>query len=835
MGRTVRLTLIAVSAVLSLGLISDIPAPQFMTVGEEYFNETLVPTNQLLNPAGRRLRFSGRPVDIAMSPRGNDLAVLMPNSVRIYSNNRRNSPPVRTLQASFMGLAFTPDGKSVVASQIGANGRQFIAIVDVKGVLPVEYIELARNCLPAGLVFDPAGEYLYVALNRENSIARVDFARRQMVGTVDIGMAPLGVAITPKGDRLFVSNWGGRRPGPHEATAMSAGNPILVDADGIAGSGTVSVIDVESFSVISEISAGLHPGGIQVSPNGSLAAVANANSDSVTFIDTASLEVVDTVQIPAYPSGYLGSSPTSLAFSPTGQRVYVTCGGNNAVAVLSMDSDETRYRLTSSVPVDWYPVAVAVWPSGAKGETVYVANGKGLGSRDSRVGFNIFQTLGSINIFQGGTVDQSLSDAVLASNDPFRNAVVREAPMDLGQLGIEHVFLIIKENRTYDQVLGDLGRGNGSPSFTTYGWPVTPNQHELAQQFVTLDNFYTSGAVSADGHQWITQAMATDYIERAHASYTRSYPFWGEDPMAYAPTGFIWSNAKRGGRSVRIYGEFTQPASGHSRNWIEYYNDIRLPRVYYPLRSKTPVASMNGLIEPDFPSYAMNIPDIYRAKVFLEKFKDFEEDGSLPNLVIMLLPANHTAGVTPNYPTPSAMVADNDLALGQIIEAVTKSSYWSRSAIFVTEDDAQNGGDHVDGHRTLCFVVSPYTKRGAVDSTHYNQTSVLRTIEEILGLPPMNKFDASALPMRSVFTTTPDLTPFTSLPARIRLDQMNPGVNSLQGPERQAALESLAMDFSRPDAAPEEILNRILWHSAKGWQAAYPLVRHSSNCPKEDE
>lgn len=821
-------------ATLSLAMVSDpAPPPDQMQVGTRYGNRVLVPSNQLLDPAGQRVEFGGRPVDMALSPDGSALAVLLPNGIQIFSPEGRKLHFIPAARASIAGISFTPDGQWVVASVIGADGSASVAIGDVKGVYGWELMKAPSNSTPTGLVFDATGANLYVALSRRNALGRLDISQGQVVGEVQVGVAPQSVAITPQGDRLFVANWGGRRPLSGERTARSSGTQTLVDERGVANSGSVSVIDVARFQTIAEIPVGLHPGSIRISPDGRLAAVANANSDSITFLDTASLQVVDTVHIPAWPVDQLGSSPTALAFGTDGEWLYVACGGLNAVAMLRRQ--ESTYRLQGYVPTDWYPVAIAVLPSDA-GDTIYVANSKGLGSRDAQSVFHVGRALGTLNVFPGGTLDFGWQQAVALGNNPFQNAVAPpDSPVDLGQLGVRHVFLIIKENRTYDQVLGDLNPGNGSPGLAIFGQEVTPNHHLLARQFVTLDNFYASGVLSADGHQWMTQAMATDYLERSHSTYPRSYPYSGEDPLAFAASGFLWNRALEAGLTVRVFGEFTLPAEGFSPSWSEFYRDTLSSQTKLAVRSFAPVAPVNALIEPSFPGFAMNIPDAYRSRLFLEKFRAFEQQGNLPNLVILWLPADHTAGTSPGFPTPRAMVADNDLAVGVIVEAITKSPDWPRSAIFIVEDDAQGGVDHVDGHRTVCLVISPYTRRGAVDSTHYNQTSVLRTIEELLGLAPMNKFDATALPMRSAFVTKADLQAFTSAPNRIPLDEMNPSLASLRGPQRQAALDSMGMDFSRPDAAPEQRLNRILWHAIRGWNDAYPHVPHRASCILDED
>ncbi|MBI4464874.1 MAG: bifunctional YncE family protein/alkaline phosphatase family protein [Acidobacteria bacterium] len=834
-----RFLILSLLAVLSLGATGDVPDPQWMQSGVRYGNLILVPSNQLLDPVGQRVELRTRIVDMALSPQGDLLALQMPTSIRLISSSGSLLSDLPTLTASFSGIVFLPDGERVAISQISKDGNHFVALVRVRGLFELRLINLSRNSIPAGLALDATGTYLYVALNGLNSVARIDLNLQAVVSTVDVGVAPFGLALSPQGDRLFVTNWGGRRPvknnnSPSNRNAPSAGTPTLVDERGIASSGTVSVINLATFQVISEVSVGLHPSGIQISPDGKLAAVANANSDSVTLLDTNSLQVLSTILIPAFPAGYFGSSPTAVAFSPSGDWLYVACGGNNGVAVLEREGQS--YRLRGFVPTDWYPVGLAVSRTPAGVETVFVANSKGVGGHTGPGPFQVLPFRGTLNIFPGGMASIAPADAVSYRNEPFRNAVFpSDSPANLRSLGLEHVFLIIKENRTYDQVLGDLGQGNGDPRLAIYGWDTTPNHHELALQFVTLDNFYTSGARSADGHQWLTQAMVTDYVERAHASFPRSYPFQGNDPLAFASSGFLWNRAQASGRSVRIYGEFTVPDGAYKQTWVDYLRDAEAPTRKYNARSQSPIDALKPLIERDYPAYHMGVPDVFRARIFLEKFREYETLGTLPNLVIIFLPTDHTAGTAPGYAVPRSMMADNDLALGRVVEAISKSRFWPRSAIFVVEDDSQAGPDHVDGHRTICLVISPYTRRGVVDSIHYNQTSVLRTIEELLGMSPMNKFDASALPMRSVFRTTPDLTPYTAAPNRYPLDVMTPYVTMMTGKERTAALQSLAMNFSAPDAAPEETLNRILWHAARGWNTPFPHVPHGPECPLEDD
>ncbi len=737
---------------------------------------------------------------------------------------------LRTLQlpaaATYSGLAFSSNGQRLAVSNASGVTLFWLATGVRAATIAV------NDPIPCGLVFDPVRPFLYVALNSTNRLARIDLNQEVVTEILPVGVAPVGVTVTPGGEKLFVSNWGGRTPLQSDRTALSSGTRMVVDQRGIAASGTVSVIALDTFSIAGSIDVGLHPSGIQASPDGRVVAVANANSDSVSFIDPVLLSAVATTNLTAFPEGYLGSSPTALTFNADASRIYVTCAGNNSV--VSLELQNGRYVGSTFAPTDWYPVAIAV-SSGPGGDIVFVANAKGVGSRAGQAPFNVGSRLGTLGRIEVGSFGDSKT--VSRRNDPFLGAVLPDAaPSDLSTLGIRHVFLIIKENRTYDQVFGDLASGNGDPKLTTYGARVTPNHHLLATQFIALDNFYATGSVSADGHQWITQAMATDYIERSMtAGWSRSYPYSGEDPLAFAPSGFIWDNAMRYGLSVKIFGEFTQAAASYSHTWVEYLQDVQSGMMRYAVPSRSPIASANAIIEKDYPTFALNVPDQFRARIFLDKFQQYVASGNMPNLVLIWLPADHTAGTTPNYPAPEVMVADNDLALGHIVEAISASPYWPESAIFVTEDDAQNGVDHVDGHRTICLVASPYARRGAVDSTIYNQTSVIRTIEDILGLPPMNKFDAAALPMRSVFVVNSDLTPFRAEPNQVTFSRINPPANSLKGQSRKDALASTRMDFSVPDAAPEQALNRILWRSAQGSSKRYPKVPHLPQCMPVDD
>jgi phospholipase C len=391
----------------------------------------------------------------------------------------------------------------------------------------------------------------------------------------------------------------------------------------------------------------------------------------------------------------------------------------------------------------------------------------------------------------------------------------------------EHVLYVIKENRTYDQVLGDLAaleppRGNGDPSLCIFGADVTPNHHALALEFVLLDNFYCGGVLSADGHAWATEAYVTDYVEKAFGGFARSYPFDGDDPLAYASSGFLWDNALRHGKTFRCYGEMVQTTVTPKATWSELYQDFVAGTGRFTIRATSHLDAVRKNMCESYPGFPNTISDAYRAATFVRELQAFERDGRLPNLMVMLLPNDHTSGTSPGMPRPEAMVADNDLALGRIVEAVARSRFWPKTCIFVVQDDPQAGWDHVDGHRTVALVASPYTRRGATVSTQYTQAGMVKTIELILGLPPMNQMDLFATPMRECFAAEPDLRPYAARPNAVPLDRMNAALDRLDGPARRDALASLALDFSKEDLADEATFNRILWHARKGHDVPYP-------------
>jgi YVTN family beta-propeller protein len=852
-----------------------------LRTGDSDGRRIVVPTNQVLSPAGRQVAFSGRPTDVALSPDGRWLAVLDRNHVMVINPESGNIVSrVSHASGSYAGIVFTADGKRLLASNIRGSIGVFDVAADgtLKALAPISLPVSqnvagenvansptgpqsptkspvppgadAKNALPTGLAVDADGKSLWAALNLRNTLAQIDLASGKVVREIPVGNAPYGVVLV--GGRAYVSNWAGRHPGAKDTAAASGtGSPVRVDPKRfIASDGSVSVVDLKAGKELKQIVVGLHPSAIIATPDGRFVLVANANSDTVSVIDTSSDEVIENISTRPAEKLLFGSAPNALAVSDDGKTLYVSNGTNNAIAVIQLVPGKSR--LLGCIPTGWYPAGVVL---DSRRNSLYVANVKGVGSRnldwkgDRKVngkqiyGFNSHDYLGTVSLIPLPTAEQlaehtrtvlannRLTESISALAPPRKDVPPRPVPERHGEPSVfKHVLYIIKENRTYDQVFGDIECGEGDPDLCIYGREVTPNHHKLVDEFVLLDNFYCSGTLSADGHQWTNEAYVTDYLEKAYGGWPRSYPYFGGDAMAYASSGFIWANVLAHNKTLRVYGEFVtatirwkDAAKKGTPTFLDCYRDFVDRRDAIDIRAAATVKSIEPHICPTAIGFPSIVPDVHRADQFIRELKEFEQQDSLPNFMIMLLPNDHTAGTRPGMPTPAATVADNDLALGQVIEAVSQSKFWRDTCIFVVQDDPQNGFDHIDGHRTVAMVVSPYTRRNALDSTHYNQTSMVRTMELILGLPPMNQFDASATPMASCFADKPDFTPYKAVPNNIPLDQMNPPLSQIRDPrQRHWAEVSLRLPLDDIDEADEDTLNRILWHAARGRDDTYP-------------
>ena len=809
---------------------------QLKHIGISQNGSLLIPTGQLISPAGDHVEVNDRPLGMVVSPDGGTVFVstgsnFAPRAVHLIDLGSRSVKQTIPVGDSFVGIALNKEGTTLYVGG-GSNNDVKIFQKQANGTFAADGSVTIAGGAPSGLALSPDESKLYVALNLRNSIAVVDVKTRTFT-EIAVGTYPYTVVVSPDGRHVYVSNWGGRRPGPNDKTdGMS---PVIVDPrTGIAASGTVSVIDTQLAGVEAEIDVGLHPSALALGPHGSRLFVANANSDTVSIVDTSSNRVVNAIPVSWSQNAPLGSSPNALAVSSDGSALYVANASNNAIAVVDLTSPDLKPK--GFIPTGWYPTAVSL---GRDEKKLLVASGYGFGSiapQQDPHGRSYEDRKGVVSIIdvpnaaqlQAFTQDVKNNNRVLPANSDQQPTASNPVPMNIGQGSpIKHIFYVIKENRTYDQVFGDMPEGDGEPRLAMFGRQVTPNHHALAEKFVLLDNFYGPGDQSALGHRWCTQGYASDWVFKYGNGRN------DQNPMLFAPTDFLWDSMKAAGRSVRSYGErglnTITPANA---TWTDIYNDWKNGTQNVKIVPSAVIVGLRDVYSPHAAAYEQRVPDQWRLDQFLIEFHEFEKSGNLPELTIILLPDDHTQGTSPGYPTPRASVADNDLAIGRLVEAVSKSKYWKESAIFMTEDDSQDGLDHVDGHRTVGLVVSPWVKRGVVDSNFYSIINMYRTIKQILGLQPANQFDLAAEPMFSVFTATPDFTPYEALPNNIPLDEMNPPLIATSGLQRQFAEASLRMDFSEPDVADADVLNRAIWHSVQGYQTPYGLPTSRQTKPK---
>jgi len=840
-----------------------------------------------LSPAGRILVTSGKTSEVVVvdptsgeirqrvKPPAEDLT-----APPAADSDRNLKPDTRAIE-SYAGLGFSPDGARLFMSNVHGSVKVFgvaDGVVTASYTIPLPPAKAPQRAaeIPAGLAVSADGARLYVCGNLSNQLHEVELATGKVVRSIEVGVAPHDVVLA--GGKAFVSNRGGRRPGPGDLTGPAGrGTTVRVDpVTHVASEGSVSVIDLATGQA-REVLTGRHASALAVAPDGRHVVCANGGDDHLSILSVATGEVVDRAWTKRTPAELHGAAPAALAFSPDGERLYCCNAAQNAVAVLAWEPDEKgETKLLGLVPVGWYPGAVAF---DAARKQLAVANIKGLPPRPAdaaKAKFNSHQYHGSLLLVPvpadadlaplSEIVARNLrAEAVAAGRPPAppggggrrpprlpaRPGVApRAIPERVGEPSlIEHVVYVIKENRTYDQVLGDLPQGRGRKDLCIFGAEITPNHHALATRYVLLDNTYCCGILSADGHNWSTAAIANEYLERSFAGFPRSYPDGMEDAdadaLAWSPAGFIWDRAVAKGIAIRNYGEFMMPrvrwkdparkgGPGFAACFTAWKAGPEQADVVFA--SEPAIESIRRFSAADTVGWNMSVPDQFRADVVLRELAECEKRGSYPNLVIICLPNDHTSGTSRGCPTPAACMADNDLAFGRIVEGLSKSRFWPKLAIFAIEDDPQAGWDHVSGYRTTCYVASPYAKRGVTVSTQYNTTSVLRTIGQILGMPPLNQFDAAATPMAECFTDEPDLTPFTALPATVPLDQMNPDPKAILDPILKAgALASAAMNFAEIDRAPEDALNRVLWHAMKGGGAAYPEWATSPEDEDEDD
>lgn len=805
-------------------------------LGKQPGGAWLIPSNQMVQPAGVTVEIQGRPVDLALDEAHGLLAVLNWRGVEIRDAVAGALVgEVKSRSTSYAGVAFRPGTREVWASEATRNGPDGFVVIELneRGA-PVKESRsaLMPHPVPVGIAFSGDGKLAYMAFSRENAVAVFDAVQKKLLRRIPVGVAPHGVVFSKTQNRIFVSNRDGRLPRAGDTLAPTSGGKIVSDPlTGASVSGTVSVIDAKTNEV-REVEVGLAPSGLALSPDEKTLAVTNSHSDSLTLINAESLATT-VVKIPAYPEGTAGSIPAQVAFSPDGQTIYVLCGGTNSIAVVRGGT------VQGALPTGWFPSGIVVDGKG----TLKVLSIKGTGNTALSAGnFNSRAyegTLQSITAPRAPEWQAGLREVKAANQPRFSRA---GGVQNLRSLGIEHVFLIIKENRTCDQVYGDLKQGNGDEKLAIYGREVTPNHHALAEKYVLLDNFHTSSSISFDGHQWLMMAFVSDYTQRAFASSPRRYAWDMSDALTVSPSGFFWQGAPPQ-VSVRVFGEFclpgkydpaTQSAEDITErkglSWTDYWQLYKSGKWMDKVGCSTAgLPALKSIMSVRYPQDDTVITDQIRASEFLRELAEREKSGEMANINILTLTSDHTNGTRPGSPTPKAMVADNDLALGRTVEGISKSRFWDKSLILVVEDDAQDGLDHVNGHRTVALMIGPNVRRAVVDSNHYTQISMLRTIQELFRIPARTSTLKTARAMTSVFTPRVDAASYTAIPNRIPLDQMNPPAKSLRGRQRWAAEESARMNWAHVDDIESDTLNRILWWDARGYDIPYPSDRKSSS------
>ncbi len=832
-------------------------------------NRFVTPTGQLLTPAGAQVELPGmRPQVLALSPdqsllvtagKQHALVVIDPATRKVLQKLSLTATAAVTnapaVEIGLTGLIFSPDGRKLFVSIGDGSVRIFTVhgtnVSSVSEIIPLPVFENNKKDVPCGLAVSADNRRLYVCGNISNRLLEFEADTGRLLRSWATGVAPFDVALV--GDKALVSNLGGPVPGADDLTAR-AGRDSTVRVDSvrfIANAGSVSVIDLGTGHVENEISVELHPSALAVSPDQKYVVVANTGSDTLSVIEVRTGRVVEKISARQDPGDPFGAQPNALAFDQTGRRLFVCNGTQNAVAVIAFNPRENASVLSGLIPVGWFPGAVVFRPVS---KTLCVANIKGLGAikrfaPGEEAKLNSKDFYGAISLVTLPTRRELRAMTPAARSNlrypklleaklpPRPDLPARPVPERAGEPSVfKHVIYIIKENRTYDQVLGDLPRGNGNPQLCAFGETITPNQHKIAREFVLLDNTYCSGVQSADGHQWTDSALANEYTERQlTADFPRSYSgakgVDAVDALSWASSGFIWDNALAHGKTFRNYGEWMltgalwRDPSRHNGEpgWLDFWRDYQDHGGETVVRSAPSIKSLGPHSDPNAAGWELRVPDVVRAAEFIRELRRFEAEGNFPEFTLLFLPNDHTGGTREKYPKPRAQIADNDLALGRILEALSHSKFWPDTCLFAIEDDPQFGWDHVSGYRTTCYVASPYTKRGETVSTQYNQPSLLRTMELILGLPPMNQLDATATPMTDCFKQTPDFTPFTSEVNRVPLDEINPPpkkiVNAIL---RRDAFTSGALPLDEVDKCPEDLFNRILWRATKGPDDPYP-------------
>ena len=806
----------------------------------------LLPNQWRLRPVGKQVLVGDFPAHIVVHPSSKFCAVLHcgygAHEIILVSLPSGRLLSRTQVAEAFYGLSFSADGTELFASGAGDEVVRRFKVQEA-GVLesdPVEVRGKAEKGVPAGLAVSQDGTSLWVANVMGHQVTKLSLrdgkrlwdlslSKSQAAQAIVAPPADFDTAAATKRDEARRFTTDSVEPYPYGVLHDAARGRVYVS---LWGRAQVAVLDAEQGKWLETWSVEEHPNEMLLSKDGRFLFVANANRNTVTVLDAANGRAVETLSSGLHPDSLPGSTPNSLALTPSGEWLFVANACNNNVAVFDVEKPGAS-RSLGLIPVGWYPTSVRVTPDGKQ---LLVANGKGVVSKPNRHGPQpgVTDPPATVREYIGGLLTGTLSIIELPAKDKFpakmaeytaralectpdsgdvrsTNSVVAtkrmppKAPFKLGDRSpIRYCLYIIKENRTYDQVLGDLPQGNGDASLCLFPRQVTPNHHALAEEFVLLDNFYVESEVSADGHEWTVGGYATDYVEKTwpmNYGHGKSgkfpYPSEGRFKIAFPSTGYLWDKAKEAGVTYRNYGEFID-------------NGAKLGD---PARATMP--SLEGHFDPFYRCWDMDYPDTKRAERFLAELKRFEREGEMPRLQILRLGNDHTFGTRVGKPTPTSMVAENDNALGLLIQGLSQSKFWSKTAVFVVEDDAQNGPDHVDAHRTIAYAIGPHVKRGVVDSTLYSTASMLRTIELILGLKPMTQFDAAAVPMWASFASKPDERSY-----RMRPPGVDYTLKTLAGAWGTELSER--MDFAKEDAADDLQLNEVIWRSVKGPNSRMP-------------
>jgi YVTN family beta-propeller protein len=767
-----------------------------------------LPNGWHLSPAGRSFPLGDLPLNIAISASKKYMAVTNNGqsiqSIQLIDPKKETILHTVIVPKSWYGLKFSANEQFLYAS--GGNDNRILKYAVINNKLQLkDSIILGKpwpvKISPAGLDIDDAAKIMYVVTKEDNSLYVINLADKKVIQTLDLGKQTYGCLLSPDKKELYISSWGGDK---------------------------VLIYDTRQKKLVGDVAVGDNPNELLLNKKGSVLYVANANDNSVSVIDIRKRKVLEVLNAALYPNSPAGSTSNGLALSANESKLYVANADNNSLAVFDV-SVPGRTKSKGFIPVGWYPTNIKVI-----GSKIFVSNGKGFSSFPNPDGPNPSEprqnvvrhlgdtsgmvTAGYIGGLMKGTmsvvdeptdVNLAIYSKAVYTNSPFsKDREINSAgeagnpiPMKVGEKSpVKYVFYVIKENRTYDQVLGDVPEGNGDTSIVLFGERITPNQHKLVKEFVLLDNFYADGEVSADGHNWSTSAHATDYLEKnwvtSYGGRGGTYPGEGQSETANPKKGFIWDYAKRAGLSYRTYGEFADGGKANIPALVDHFCTY-------------------------FPGYDLKTRDTVRFNAWKRDFDSLLSINSVPQLNTIRLSNDHTEGLRLNSTTPFAHVADNDLAVGLFIEHLSNSPIWKESAVFIVEDDAQNGPDHVDAHRTTAYVAGPFVKRGYVDTTMYSTSSMLRTIELILGLPPMSQYDAAATPMFKSFTADANLAAFKSLPSNINLDDKNTATNA-------TAKLSADIDLSKEDRVPDLLFSQIIWKAVKGEDSEMPAPRRSA-------